>query len=141
MVIFFFLLDVAALNSWVIPSEATGQFSDARHGGRKASLRELGLSLIRPQVQCRPTDGMVVKTRLAVEAILKQKTAPAATPKRTAVQRARCHLCTVSQHGEGYKKGRSNKVNRTRKLCVRCRRSTCGTHIASELVVCRGCEE
>ncbi|KAF0299089.1 PiggyBac transposable element-derived protein 4 [Amphibalanus amphitrite] len=141
MAIFFFILDVAALNSWVVLSEATGQFADARHGGRKAFLQELGLSLIRPLVCSRPTDNMVMKTRLAVEVILKEKTAPPAAPQRTEAQRARCHLCTVNQHGNGYKKARSNSVNKTKKMCARCRRSMCGTHRVSHLVVCERCAE
>ena len=140
MVIFFAMLDVAALNSWVVLTAKPSPFGDGRHGGRRAFLRELGLALIKPLIQCRPTDGMVSKTRSAVETVLKIKmSSSAVVPPSSTETRARCHMCVAALQGCGYKQGRHQKVNKVKMRCSQCRRAACTKHSTSAGILCGDC--
>ncbi|XP_043193754.1 piggyBac transposable element-derived protein 4-like [Amphibalanus amphitrite] len=142
VVVFLLMLDVAALNGWVILSQGpSAKFGDQKHGGRRAFLRELGLSLIKPHMQLRPPEGMVAATKMAVETVLKTKLRqPDVTPREVPdTVRARCHVCVAEQHGAGYKKARHRSVNKVKQRCSRCKRAVCQKHGKSAGIMCVPC--
>ena len=137
--VFLLMLDVAALNSWVITS-AAGLFGDTKHGARKLFLRELGLTLVKPLIQQRQPDQMTMKTRAAVETVLGVGPTPTVRPRQEPdTARARCALCVGEKQGVGYKKGRHTNVNKVKQRCVKCTRPVCRKHSQTTGVVCATC--
>lgn len=137
--VFLLMLDVAALNSWVVCAES-GIFSDARHGARKLYLRELGLSLVRPLIRLRKAENLTMKTRAAMEIVLGVRLPPSLQPRQeTDVGRARCFLCVTEQRGVGYKKSRHTNVNKVKRRCFKCARAVCGNHSKNAGQVCTTC--
>lgn len=137
--VFLMMLDVAALNGWVICA-AFGSFTDSKHGARKMFLRELGLSLVRPLIRARPVEGMTVKTRAAVETLLGVKLPPALQPRQESdISRARCALCVTEQQGVGYKRSRHTNVNKIKQRCFQCSRAVCRRHSKQAGPVCNTC--
>lgn len=140
MAVFLMMLDVAALNGWVICA-ASGTFTNTRHGARKLFLRELGLSLVTPLIRLRPVEGLTMKTKAAIESVLGSSlpTQPQ-PPAEPTTGRARCVLCVTEQQGTGYKRSRHTNVNKIKQRCFKCTRPVCGNHSRRAGAVCNACD-
>ncbi|XP_043226473.1 piggyBac transposable element-derived protein 4-like [Amphibalanus amphitrite] len=140
LAVFLLMLDVAALNGWVICA-ASGSFSDTKHGDRKLFLRELGLSLVKPLILLRPAEGLTMKTRAAIENVLGSRLPAQPQPRREpTTARARCATCVADQQGAGYKRSRHTNVNKVKSRCCKCKMPVCRKHSKRSLPLCNSCD-
>ena len=131
MVLFFNMLDVAGVASYIVWMANNPQWMQTnKNGRRRAYLMELGKSLVIPHLTRRSqTPQLVSSVRSVIDVVQKQLTGPRDQPPalgnapevayggaRQEAKRKRCHLCDRTA---------DKKVNRR---CSNCSKPVCAVH-------------
>ena len=144
MVVFYTIVDVAALNAMVILKHTNNvYFLQPKRKHRRQFLLDLGMALVTPQVETRAAnlDGLQTRITKAMSLILgRQIGAPGLSGPPA--NRSKCVLCVKQYTGDQYKTKKSNKANKTNRSCPRCNRKVCGTHfVKPRETLCIECDE
>ena len=142
MAVFFAMVDIAALNAFVIWSKLQRSESMPRHGDRKQFLRSLGRSLCVAAAQKRQVNSLPTSIRTATARLLDEQAQPDASNAVEAcndTSRGRCYKCLEAIAGPGYK-GKRKKLNcHIQSRCCVCHRRVCTKH-AVEVFRCNTCD-
>jgi hypothetical protein len=138
MVVFYTMIDVAALNTLVLWLFKNPGWSVKKRGQRrKHFLHELGMALVMPQIERRQTlTGLQSDIRSAIDTILDRPSA-LPPPSAAAASVAKCTTCIRESYGKGYKKAKYS-ANKVKQRCIKCQRPTCKKHSTTS-VVCESC--
>ncbi len=141
MVVFFTIIDIAALNGFVVFLHNKPQWNE-RRGRRKRRqfLIDLGFDLIKPWVLQRSTNlhGLRINIRLAMEAVLGIQLAEPEQPAPAAEGTlGKCHVCIKASYGPDYKKKKYN-ANKVKQICDQCNKRACNKHSRKSLI-CSEC--
>jgi hypothetical protein len=141
LMLFMNFIDIAAVNSLIIWLNTDPSWNAKKSHRRRLFLHELGLQLIRPQVEERSTHpSLKSQVKTAIASVLGHSICPvpAADPGTSSgTTRGRCFLCLRETHGKGHKKLK-DKVRRMQQRCCRCNKHVCNENsIASKM--CADC--
>ena len=143
MVVFFTIVDVAALNALVVFLHNKPTWKE-RLGKRRRRqfLLDLGLELIKPWVQQRAENvtGLRINIRVAnpMEGILGVKINDPQQPAPADGTVGKCHVCVKGSYGENYKKKKSNMANKVKQSCNTCHKRVCQKH-SQKTITCSEC--
>ena len=142
MVVFYTIVDIAALNSFVIWIQKNPNWEIRKSKERRRRfLQELGMTLVVPEVErCMETaSGLSSKIQQAMQTILGKPSQPQPSTSLASVETAgRCNVCVSEKHGEGYKKAKYNTANKVKQRCDICRKPACKKH-SKQTLVCFNC--
>ena len=145
MVVFYTILDVAAVNALVIMQHTNpGYFLQPKKKFRRDFLMDLGLALVKPQIEARVAGNMAFQHKDVLKAmsIMLGRQVGAPTPAPAPIPTAtkgRCFLCVKQARGAQYKPNTNNVANKTAKSWPRCNRKVCGTHLEPQVRLCQEC--
>jgi hypothetical protein len=138
VVVFYTIIDMAALNAFVIRlHKKPNWMSNMAKERRRLFLKELGTELILPLVQQRAANinGLSSSCQQAIRTILNQPirvqppstSAPSVPPGKRVV-------CITEGYGTGYKKAKTN-ANKVKQRCVSCHKPACQKHSKQTLTI------
>jgi len=128
MVVFSTMLDVSALNAFVLWSEINPGWNAGKSWRRRIFLEELGKALVSPQIERRRSVPYGVASMTMLNQIRGQPSSESIASTSTATsptKRKRCHVCT------------SNK-KKTSTVCGKCRQYICKEHSVT-ITCCHKC--
>lgn len=145
MVVFYTILDVAALNAFVIWLYKKPNWNESKGTRRwRTFLTELGKALVLPHIEKRACEAICFKaqTQQAIWFMLNRPvdSQPQSTAPATSNKLRKCALCIQSGFGKGYKKAKMN-ANKVKQCCEKCRKPVCNTYSYKRSgVVCNNCK-
>ena len=136
--VFLFMVGVAALNAYhvFITNVPDSEKSNARRGGRRLFLQDLGLALCKLQMEERAaayvaTGGHHRHIVVALERCLgRPLVIQPVTDPAPSVAPSRCHVCLGNKRGAGYRAER-NKMKKVKTVCSTCGRHACEQHFST----------
>ena len=140
MVAFSYIIDETRVNANTV--YAIGKGSVPSKMSSFGFAWELAKSLIIPQIEERPLNGLGKMTRLKIQLVLgdihyKEKERPELDHPRQGAAAKKCHACIKEASGtEGYKKKKSN-LPRIKTVCQGCGLSFCSHHLTQICDDCR----
>mgnify|MGYP001574421679 CR=1 FL=1 len=139
-VVFFTVLDVAAVNAFLIwmATHPNWQSNQAARR-RRMFIKDISMALVRPHIKRRPTHGMHAATANAIGIALQRP--PVQQPPRVLAPQGwkLCTLCLQQSYGDGYTEARK-KGNKSKNTCNKCNEVVCGKHSTKTVVfTCHGC--
>jgi hypothetical protein len=146
MTVFYTMIDISALNSLVIWIYKNPTWNASKPDQRRRLfLSELGMTLIKPQLENRATqlNGLTRSITCALGQILGRNVhltsqAPVAAE---GAERKRCHVCVSNSTGRGFKRTKYNNANKSASVCSICGKTTCGKHSRVEKnFICHVCD-
>jgi Transposase IS4 len=144
MVVFYTVIDVAALNAFVIwLHKKPNWMSNKAKERRRLFLKELGTELILPLVQQRAANmnGLSSSCQQAIRTVLKPAIPEPEQPSTSAPKEApgKCVVCITEGYGTGYKKAKNN-ANKVKQRCVTCHKPVCKKHSKqTQTITCNNC--
>ena len=137
MIVFYTMIDIAALNSMVLWLFKNPSWNlKKQRTRRRLFLHDLGMALVKPLVESRNTIGLRTDVNKAISTILNHPAAAQSELSSTpvATQVAKCALCIAQSRGANYKKGKynANKVKQRYHICGKhCKKHS--EHILAEI--------
>ena len=144
MVVFYTIIDISALNGSLVWKETHPQwFQDGRNRTRRYFIMDLGMALMKPEIERRAEDPVDLKVpiRMAMEQVLNINLATAGSSRQytTTTSKPKCSICIHKAKGKGYK-ARKQNANKVYHICNKCERRLCGTHaVKIESIICEIC--
>jgi hypothetical protein len=146
MAVFYTILDIAALNAFVVWLNKNKAWMQKKGGQRRRLfLHELGTNLVLPWVEQRSLNvvGLKSDTLRAMSTVLNRPVEalmPAAMPAPANVVPRRCAICIQEAHGKGYKRAK-NAANKVKQRCHICSKPSCMKHSRKvNTIVCGNCD-
>ena len=140
MVVFYTIVDVQAINSFVLWLHRNPRWQEKKKcQRRRLFLSDLGMSLILPMIEQRTenTAGLQYDVRRAISVVLGRPVSSAPGPTADTSKASRCAVCVAQSYGERYKK-RKNNANRVQQRCTVCKKPACKKH-SVKTITCSVC--
>ena len=144
MVVFYTVLDIAALNAFVVWLHKYPNWEiKILKERRRRFLKGLGLALVVPQIERRmdSIQGLSIATQQAIGTVLGKPnvavTQPSASVAPSSSAARKCNVCISQNYGAGFTKAKNN-ANKVKQRCEQCKKPACKKH-SKQTLLCFNC--